>query len=116
MLRFRTILSLLAVVGLILAPLGRPAMAVSPSAMQEMAMASAAMAAANMPCCPDDQPATNCAKDCPLMALCFATTVSNAPAVPTTAVIFTPASAFQPVDDRSGDGLLVAPSPRPPKT
>jgi hypothetical protein len=75
----RYLLSGLALLGLVGAPLARPAMAMNMPAAMHAAMsddaampADAAMAMpADMPCCPDKAPVPDCAKDCPLMALCL---------------------------------------------
>lgn len=63
----------LAVVGLLLAPIARPAMATNaPTSMDGAAAADSATADAmdQMPCCPGKPSLPDCAKDCPLMALC----------------------------------------------
>src|SRR5262245_42777319 len=69
------ILTVLAIVGLALAPVVQPAMAVQVSKEMPAAMSGSAFdkviadAADDMPCCPS-KPAPDCGKDCPLMALC----------------------------------------------
>jgi hypothetical protein len=71
---FCRILAVLAIVGLVLAPVVRPAMAVSKDT--HAAMSSSAVdtviadAADDMPCCPSEPAPPDCSKDCPLMALC----------------------------------------------
>jgi hypothetical protein len=67
---------LVAVLGLIIAPLARPAAAMA----GDMASVSVDVSAAadsgmampeDMPCCPDKAPVSDCSKTCPLMALCM---------------------------------------------
>ncbi len=64
----------LAVGGLLLAPIARPAMATNaPMSTDRAAVADSAKTAdamAHMPCCPGKPSLPDCAKDCPLMALC----------------------------------------------
>jgi hypothetical protein len=111
--------ALLAIVGLILAPLAQPAMAM-PFEMQggisQHAAADAEMGMAmadNMPCCPDKTP--DCGKDCPLMALCMVGVLQAAPHGPALFVPLTLASVILPSDDAGRSGLAQAPPPRPPK-
>ena len=72
--------AVLAIAGLVLAPIVRPAMAMpvdmdlDASMGEPMAAEPVAPAAApnDMPCCPGKLSLPNCGKDCPLMALCGA--------------------------------------------
>jgi hypothetical protein len=71
------VFALLAVLGLALAPIVRPAMAMSApmhaSMGEPMAVASMAPSASDdMPCCPGKPSLPDCGKDCPFMALCGA--------------------------------------------
>jgi len=62
-----------AVAGLLMAPMARPALAMdTPIAMDHAAAGDTAAADAmdDMPCCPGKQSLPDCSKDCPLMALC----------------------------------------------
>jgi hypothetical protein len=75
-------LAVLAIVGLALAPMVRPAMAVPVSKDMHAAMSGSAVdtvivddAAADMPCCPVKPALPDCSKDCPLMALCITSPV-----------------------------------------
>ena len=65
---------MLAIVGLALAPVVRPVMAVPVSKDMHAAMNGSAVdvadAADDMPCCPSNPALPDCSKDCPLMALC----------------------------------------------
>jgi hypothetical protein len=73
---FGRILAVLAIVGLALAPVVRPAMAVQVSKDMHATMSGSAVgaimadAADDMPCCPSKPALPDCGKDCPLMALC----------------------------------------------
>ena len=75
---FGSILAVLAIVGLALAPVVRPAMAVPPATDVRATMSGAAVdtdiadAVDDMPCCPGKSALPDCSKDCPLMALCVA--------------------------------------------
>ena len=107
----RNLLPLLAIVGLILAPVAR-----SPLAM-EFAVAAADDAVAgmpaDMPCCPDKAPASDCGKDCPLMAMCM----SPCQTVPGTSLVipYQLAGLIAPSDDAYPEHLGQAPPGRPPK-
>ena len=59
-------LLLLALAGLLLAPLGE---AIAAPAMSAQAMAAMA---GDMGCCPKHAPSPDCGKDCPFVAFCFA--------------------------------------------
>jgi hypothetical protein len=71
------VLAVLAVAGLVLVPITRPAMAM-PVATDMHVSVGGAMAAGSviadpaneMPCCPSKPALPDCSKDCPLMALC----------------------------------------------
>jgi len=73
---FGSILAVLAIVGVALAPVVRPAMAVPPATDVRAPMSGAAVdtdiadAVDDMPCCPGKPALPDCSKDCPLMALC----------------------------------------------
>ena len=75
---FGRILAGLAIVGLALAPVVRPAMAVPLSKDMHATMSGSAVdtviadAADEMPCCPSKPALPDCSRDCPLMALCVA--------------------------------------------
>ena len=71
------VLAVLAVAGLVLVPITRPAMAMSVATDMHASMGDAmaagsviADAADDMPCCPSKPTLPDCSKDCPLMALC----------------------------------------------
>jgi hypothetical protein len=120
----RYLLSGLALLGLVGAPLARPAMAMNMPAAMHAAMsddaampADAAMAMpADMPCCPDKAPVPDCAKDCPLMALCLAGTVLSLSSGAGLLVLVRLSSLVLPGNDADLAGLGYGPPPRPPKT
>jgi hypothetical protein len=63
-----------AVAGLLLAPMARPAIAMDTLMAMDRAAASdpaTADAMDHMPCCPGEPSLPDCSKDCPLMALCI---------------------------------------------
>jgi hypothetical protein len=69
---------------------------------------------ADMPCCPDKAPASDCGKDCPLMALCLGSVVLSAPhGVPLYIGLL--ADIIIPGDDADLGSLAPTPPPRPPK-
>jgi hypothetical protein len=130
MIAIRKLLSLLAVLALILVPLGRPVMGASADIFTadmhaadmhaadmhaDMSDATAAPMAADMPCCPDKAPAPDCAKDCPLMALCMAGGVVDFPAAITLVVPHRSVSVAFAENDADRAGLTHGPPPRPPK-
>jgi hypothetical protein len=117
----RRTFAVLAIAGLILAPLARFTVAISSEAQSIMSVPAATDAqaakdmAADMPCCPHKAPASDCGKDCPLMALCTASLLQSAPLE---APIYIPllTAIVIPVNDADLIGLAQAPPPRPPKT
>ena len=118
----RHILMTLAVLGLALAPLGQPAVAMpggqsgmdhhammAGTADQEMAMPE------SMPCCPDEAPASDCGKHC-LMIMCAA---SLSPTLPGAAWLPVPLAAATNLiadGDSPLSGRSPTPPPRPPNT
>ena len=75
--RVLAVLAVLAIAGLVLAPITRPAMAMSVATDMHASIGDAmaagpaiADAADEMPCCPSKPALPDCSKDCPLMALC----------------------------------------------
>jgi hypothetical protein len=109
------------VAGLLIAPLARPAMAVATSMPAAVAteMDDGATALAmpdDMPCCPNQAPAGDCGKICPLMALCSVVTSQNLPPATALIVAFHLASIVIPSNDAQSDSLARGPPRRPPKT
>ena len=108
------VLAALALLGILLAPLARPAMAASGMASavshQEMTMD----AAGGMSCCPDEVPPSDCGKHC-LMMMCAAGALS---------MLAAPSWQFMPEfadadpslrPDGARSGISITPPPKPPK-
>ena len=120
----RYLLSALAVLGLIFAPVVQPAMgaisnpSMSVSSMEDMAHSNQSTVDAampdGMPCCPDQTP--DCSKNCPLMALCMAQLIQDAPAWTGLLAPLSPGSVVASGNDRALTGQSHGPPPRPPKT
>lgn len=70
---------------------------------------------ADMPCCPEKVPASDCGKDCPLMALCMVSVLQSAPLGAALFIPFTLAGIVIPSNDADLGGLAQAPPPKPPK-
>jgi hypothetical protein len=112
------ILLVLAVLGLVLAPMARPAMAVSVSmqdAMSNQVVADSEVGATDdMPCCPGKPSLPDCSKDCPFMALCGAIVLhgvsQNSLIAPLTLV-----AVMLPGDPSALVSLAHAPPRKPPK-
>jgi len=109
-------LAVLAIAGLILAPLARPSAETqgamsAPSATDTLTVMAMP---ADMPCCPDKTPASDCGKDCPLMALCI-TSLLQCKSVGAPLIVPLLADILVPADDANLGGLTQAPHPRPPK-
>jgi hypothetical protein len=108
----RCLLPILAIVGILAAPLAAPAAA--------SAMAPAAMSAMadEMPCCPGEKPAMpDCSKSCPLMTVCTAKCFQNlSTATGTVIARLTLAGLVVPSNDRVGASLTQAPPAPPPRT
>ena len=105
----RHLFPIFAVVGLILTPIARPAMALAQDMHAAMVMP------ADMPCCPDQVPMPDCAKDCPFMAMCAAQFVCSVPHGAGLVVALAFASIVVPGNDTDVAGLSQGPPPRPPK-
>ncbi|RFC65911.1 hypothetical protein DY251_16160 [Mesorhizobium denitrificans] len=107
----RRLLVVLALFGLVLAPLTASSASLTMSAQAMASMPD------GMPCCPDDQPAVpDCGKDCPLAVLCLSGLVSVP--VPETLRLLT----HLPIGDKflvGREAVLSSlggePPPRPPK-
>lgn len=122
----RHLLSGLAVLGLILAPLAQPAMgaadlhaAVSVQPMKGQAQSagpSDGMAMPDdMPCSADQAPTPDCVKHCPLMAMCMSQ-FFQVPAGAGPLVRVSLRSVVIPDNDPKLTGQLYGPPPKPPKT
>jgi hypothetical protein len=113
------LLTLLALAGLILGPLARPAMSMAspPAAVMDdhTGMAMNGQAMGEMPCCPDEAPKSDCAKDCPLMALCAATGIQFLTTTPALNLPTMHSARFRPNRAAELHGLAERPPPKPPK-
>jgi hypothetical protein len=117
---FGRLLSILAIIGLAVAPIARPAMAI-PAPMHtgvasDQAMVDEAAMPEDMPCCPKESPIPDCDRDCPLMAMCATQFLCNAVQGLGLAIPLGPAGIFFPRNDSHVAGLSQAPPPRPPNT
>ena len=117
----RRLLAILAIVGLAVGPVARPAMAMSAAiqasaASDEPMVDDAALAMPeDMPCCPTKAPVPDCGKDCLFMAMCATQFLSDAVQGVGLVLPLGRASVFFPGNDRDVAGLSQAPPPRPPK-
>ncbi len=117
----RSLLVILAIVGLALAPVARPAMAMPvaqvPGASDQPVPDDAAMAMPeDMPCCPEKAPMPDCVRDCLLMAMCATQLLCNAATGAGLVVPLGLASVFFPGNDADPTDLSQGPPPRPPNT
>jgi hypothetical protein len=111
---------LLAIIGLMLSPVMRPAMAMpmaippAVSGVAEMLDTQAPGMAGDMPCCPGKPSVPDCNKDCPFMALCAGAVLLSEPL----ADAFIPLAVMGvvvPGDQSDLSGIAQAPPKRPPK-
>lgn len=107
----RKILLGLALLGLVMAPAGRAAVALA--AHSEVSM-NDQVGMGDMPCCPDEAP-VSCAKDCPFMALCSGGTMLCSPAHSGLLVPHSLATLNIAANDEDVAGQIYGPPPRPPK-
>jgi hypothetical protein len=111
----RRLFVVLALAGLILAPVARASVSMSADHHATMMDMSSGDTMDSMPCCPDDKApvAPDCAKECAMMCV-----VSSSQLVPATVgFLSVPLSSTRLalVSDASLAGLVQAPPPRPPK-
>jgi hypothetical protein len=116
------ILLVAAVLGLVLAPMARPAIsgdimavaAAMPGMSEQMVADSEVGATDDMPCCPGKPSLPDCSKDCPFMALCGAIVLHgvslNGLIAPLTLV-----AVILPGDPSALVSLAHAPPRKPPK-
>jgi hypothetical protein len=117
------LLSVLAIVGIVLAPFTAPAVAggmAAPMTMMDtatdMTSMDGDMAMADMPCCPPERPAMpDCQKACPLATLCLAKIVQGILPVGAVSTRFSVALVLLPGNDATPDTLAPLPPPRPPQ-
>ena len=109
----RTVLPILAIVGLIAGPfvttMSVP-MTVAASTMSEMPD--------GMPCCPPEKPTVpDCQKACPLTTTCMGKCFSITPLLSGVALAYwKQGDVISPGGDVPGDALAVEPPARPPRT
>jgi hypothetical protein len=112
------LLAILAIVGLVVGPIAKPAMAmpypVHTGAASGEPDATMAMPE-DMPCCPTKAPIPDCCKDCLFMGMCATQFLCDA--VPGAGFVlpFGLASVILPGNDMDVAGLSQRPPPRPPK-
>jgi hypothetical protein len=107
------LLSILAIIGLAIAPIVRPVMAL-PNGHTAMVDDAAMGMPEDMPCCPRKAPISDCGKDCPLMAICATQLLCNV--VQGLVIPLGLAGLCVPESDPHVAGLSQAPPPRPPNT
>jgi hypothetical protein len=113
----RSLLAILAIVGLVLGPIAKPVMAM-PTPMHmgvDQAMVNEAAMPEDMPCCPTKAPIPDCGKDCLFMAMCATQFLANAVQGVWLVIPLGLASVFFPGNDTDVAGLSQGPPPRPPK-
>src|SRR5436305_13861678 len=118
----RSLLGMLAIIGLVVGPIARPAMAMpaalptavasNPATVDEAAMAMPE----DMPCCPKKSPIPDCGIDCLFMAMCAMQFLCNAVQAAGLVMPLGMASIFSPGNDTDVAGLSEGPSPRPSKS
>lgn len=110
---FRTVLPILAIVGLIAGPF------VTTMSVPMVAAASTMFEMPDdMPCCPPEKPTVpDCQKACPLTTTCMAKCFSITPLLSGVAFVYWKQSdVIRPGSDVAGDALAVEPPARPPRT
>jgi hypothetical protein len=121
----RHLLAVLAIAGLMIAPVAKPATAMhaamqASAAIDESMHDHAGMAMSeDMPCCPKQvphqAPIPDCAKDCVFMAMCATQLLANATQGAGLVVSLGRATVFLPGNEMNVAGLSQSPPPRPPK-
>ena len=110
-------LSVLAVCGLIAAPIVRPAAAMTPAPAKASEMASTDMVmdgmAEDMPCCPKKMP-RGC-HDCPMMSVCQTGTIVSLPSDSYLIAFSNLARVLVPLNEADLAGQAQGPPRRPPK-
>ena len=109
------LLSILAIIGLAVAPIARPAMSLSNGIVAIVDKATMAMPE-DMPCCPNKAAIPTCDGNCPLMAICAIQFLCNAVQGLGLVIPLSLAGLLFPVNDLDVAGLSQAPPPRPPNT
>jgi hypothetical protein len=117
----RSLLAIVAVVGLVLGPIASPVMAM-PAPMptgvasdRAMVDGTAMAMPEDMPCCPTKAPIPDCDKDCLFMAMCATQFLADAVQGVGLVIPLGLASVFFPGNDTDVADLSQGPPPRPPK-
>jgi hypothetical protein len=111
------LLSVLAIVGLSIAPMVTPSVATTADAESMTAMAHMSSMGDDMDCCPQQkQSVPDCQTSCALAALCAMNSFASAPTFGFTIIRSAKAERLIPRDDRLRDPLVEPPPPRPPRT
>ena len=112
--------ALFAIIGLLVGPLAKPAMAMPvgmhPPVASEQVISDDAAAMEEMPCCPKKTPVPDCDHDCLFMAMCTAQFLSTAVQGVGLVLPLGRAGVLLPGDDTKLAGLSQRPPPKPPKT
>jgi hypothetical protein len=107
----RFMLAMLALAGILVAPVAAPAAA---GTSERDAIAHMA---GDMPCCPDEKPAVpDCGKTCPVMAACVAKCLQDAAIAGSDLKPPVLVALLVPSNDAPGASLLQEPLPKPPRT
>jgi hypothetical protein len=111
------LLSVLAILSLLTAPMVAPSAAAMGDAPMTATEGMTSMAE-GMPCCPPQkQPQPDCQQSCPLATLCLAKCFPNAPAASaSTQAIFVSVALLPVWEDAARDLFSDPPLPRPPRT
>jgi hypothetical protein len=116
--RFHRLLSILSVVGLLIAPVvaSSAAAAMIHVPMGAMGDMQSVSMPEGMPCCPDQAPAApDQQKSCPLAISCMAGSVTIAPTAVASVLLLTNGQAIAPHNDMERDVLAQSPPLRPPR-
>ena len=112
---FNRLLAILAVVGLLIAPVVASSAAAAMIHMPMGDMHSAAMPE-DMPCCPDQGPmAPDQQKSCPFAILCMTSTIAIAPTIVASVLLPRKGQGIAPHSDMACDVLAQSPPLRPPR-
>jgi len=111
-------LALIALIGLMLAPIAQPAVAMPAAVQGTMGQAMAGdpldVAPGDMPCCPQTPSVPDCDKNCPFMAVCGSTVIHEASET-SLSVPLTVIAIVLPGDQSALVSLAHAPPRKPPK-
>lgn len=110
----RRLLAVLVIVGLVIAPLTARASTGAMASMTSMSDDTAAMSE-DMPCCPDKSAPIDC-DQCPLMALCAATTLQAPLPADVAEIQSVTLRMLLPGSDPEVDSVGYSPPPKPPRS